>query len=119
MKEEKGAQVSIIVKNLIESNQIRVFLDGSKRAAGELASAAIGLGVYQPGWKWSKHAAPQTGEAAENHVGYIISGQMIIQDADGVQREVGPGDAFEVSPGHDGWVKGSEPCIALDFTAME
>jgi hypothetical protein len=28
---------------------------------------------------------------------------------------VGPGEAFEVGPGHDAWVVGDEPCVALDF----
>lgn len=43
---------------------------------------------------------------------------MIIQDATGAEREVGPGEAFEVGPGHDAWVIGSEPCNALDFTHL-
>lgn len=28
---------------------------------------------------------------------------------------IGPGDAFEVKPGHDAWVLGDETCVALDF----
>ena len=30
--------------------------------------------------------------------------------------EVGPGEAFEVGPGHDARVVGAEMCIALDVT---
>jgi hypothetical protein len=41
---------------------------------------------------------------------------MIIRDSKGVEVEVGPGDDFEVMPEHDAWVKGSDPCVALDFT---
>ena len=48
--------------------------------------------------------------------GYIVSGHMVIQDSNGHEQQVGPGEAFEVSPGHDAWVMGSVPCIALDFT---
>lgn len=64
---------------------------------------------------WSLHAGKQTGKASENHIGYIISGSMMIQDSTGNEIRVGPGDAFEVGPGHDAWVIGGEPCIALDF----
>ncbi|MEU8800381.1 hypothetical protein [Spirillospora sp. NPDC048819] len=34
---------------------------------------------------------------------------------DGSEGEVGPGDVFVVAPGHDAWVIGDEPCVALDF----
>jgi hypothetical protein len=40
---------------------------------------------------------------------------MVIQDSSGHERQVGPGEAFEVSPGHDAWVMGDVPCVALDF----
>jgi len=40
---------------------------------------------------------------------------MVIQDASGTRQEIGPGEAFEVTPGHDAWVVGDVPCIALDF----
>lgn len=97
---------------------LRVFLDGSTRSDARLRSAIVGYGVYRPGWKWSLHAGAQTGKPSENHVGYVISGRMVIQGAAGAEREVGPGEAFEVGPGHDAWVVGDEPCRALDFTHL-
>lgn len=30
-------------------------------------------------------------------------------------NELGPGDAHVVSPGHDAWVVGEEPFVAVDF----
>ena len=113
---KRRSQLNIIAKSLTSSEQSRIFLDESKRLAVQLQSVAIGLGTYLPGWKWSLHAGPQTGKSSENHVGCIISGNMIIQDATGFEQKVEPGDAFEVTPGHDAWVIGSVPCIALDFT---
>ncbi|MFH1874078.1 MAG: hypothetical protein ABH859_02705 [Pseudomonadota bacterium] len=106
---------NIIIKNLKNSEEKRTFLDGSKRAMVVLKTAAIGQGEYLPGWKWSKHVGAQTGKASEAHIGYIISGQMIVQSPDGKQATVGPGDGFELGPEHDAWVIGNEPCIALDF----
>ncbi len=111
--------MKIIAKNLNNSEQSRNFLDGSFRKTVQLRTAAVGLGTYQPGWRWSLHAGAQTGKLSENHIGYIISGHMIIQDSDGVEMKIGTGDGFEVMPGHDAWVTGNEPCIALDFTNME
>ena len=110
-----GTESNIIAKSLANSENSRTFLDGSTRSVAQLRSATIGLGTYQPGWKWSLHAGKQTGNTSENHVGYVISGQFIIRDASGVEKEIGPGEAFEVAPGHDAWVLGSVPCVALDF----
>lgn len=108
--------MSIITGNIQISEHVRKFLDGSHRSTAELKSAVIGLGTYLPGWKWSLHAGAQTGKSSENHIGYIVSGNMVIQDSNGHKQQLGPGEAFEVSPGHDAWVIGAEPCVALDFT---
>jgi len=43
---------------------------------------------------------------------------MIVQDTNGHERQIGPGDAFEVGPGHDAWVEGNMQCVALDFAAV-
>jgi hypothetical protein len=34
---------------------------------------------------------------------------------DGSELEFGPGDAHVVSPGHDAWVVGDEPCVIIDI----
>ena len=107
--------MNIKAGRLADPEQGRSFLDGSCRSTVHLRTAVIGLGTYKPGWKWSLHAGAQTGKSSENHVGYIISGHTVIQDSHGQEKQVGPGEAFEVSPGHDAWVLGSIPCVALDF----
>ncbi len=78
-----------------QSDTQRHFIDGSSRSHVLLRSAVIGLGTYQPGWRWSLHAGPQTGKPTANHIGYILSGCMMIQDANGIRTELGPGQAFE------------------------
>lgn len=105
----------IIAKNINGAEKMWTFRDGSKRMVVVLKSVAIGRGEYLPGWKWSEHVRPQTGKDSEAHVGYILSGQMVVRGADGKEVTVGMGDAFEVRPGHDAWVVGDKPCIALDF----
>ena len=111
----KTKSSNIIKGKITEHENLRTFLDGSTRSYVLLRSCAVGLGKYKPGWKWSTHAGVQTGKPSENHIGYIISGHMMIKDSNGVEIEIGPGEAFEVVPGSDAWVVGNETCIALDF----
>jgi quercetin dioxygenase-like cupin family protein len=75
----------------------------------------IGRGIYQPGWRWSEHARARTGKQSEAHTGLVITGRLAIQAPDGMVTVVGPGEAFFAPTGHDAWVVGDEPCVALDF----
>ncbi len=108
--------MSVTTKSLETPDARRFFLDQSRRDVVTLSSVAIGRGVYQPGWKWSVHVGPISGRESQHHVGYVASGRMVVHASDGGEVLVGPGDAFEVSPGHDAWVVGEEPCVALDFS---
>jgi hypothetical protein len=114
--DEKCTESSLVIGDPLNTDSIREFLDGSSRSDATLKSAKIGFGTYHAGWKWSLHAGPQTGKSSGNHIGYVLSGRMAIRDSAGNERELGPGQAFEVGPGHDAWVIGSESCTALDFT---
>ena len=105
----------IVIKSLSFSKNTREFIDGSTRSGENLRTSYVGLGTYKSGWRWSKHAGKQTGKPSQNHIGYVISGSFVVKSASGEEQVVGPGDAFELTPGHDAWVKGTEPCIALDF----
>jgi hypothetical protein len=40
---------------------------------------------------------------------------MGIETVDGQKSEVGPGEAYEIPPGHDGWVIGDEPFVGYEF----
>jgi len=81
---------------------------------------AVGRAIFEPGWRWSDHIKPIAGtdscEAA--HTGYVISGRMMVVMDDGRQAEFGPSDFMVVSPGHDAWVVGSEPCEVIDWQGM-
>ena len=103
-------------KNIAQGPATRTFLDGSEYWIVELPTLRIGLGHFRPGWVWSKHAGPQTGKDSQSHIGYIQSGAIAIESADGSQVELGPGDTFEVGPNHNAWVVGDELCIALDVS---
>jgi hypothetical protein len=115
VKQNISSQSGIVVGNPSTAENRRVFIDGSSRSYAALRTAAIGFGRYQPGWRWSLHAGPQVGKDSENHIGYIISGRMMVKDPSGNEAEIESGCAFEIVPGSDAWVIGDEPCIALDF----
>lgn len=111
----KKSESDMVKGRPADSVAARKFEDGSVRSSVGLRSCAVGMGTYNPGWRWSLHAGVQTGRPAENHIGYVVSGNLMIKDSAGSEMEVGPGEAFEVGPGHDAWVVGAEPCVALDF----
>lgn len=111
--------MAIIAKKLDQADKSWTFLDGSTRTAVILESVAIGSGKYLPGWQWSKHVGAQTGKTSQSHIGYVISGSFLIKGPDGEEVTVGPGEAFEIGPGHDAWVLGDQPCVALDFEHLK
>lgn len=117
-KPDKNKHSGIVKENPNNANNTRIFIDGSTRSYAALRTAAIGFGTYQPGWQWSLHAGPQVGKDSENHIGYILSGRMMVKDPFGNETEIEAGCAFEIAPGSDAWVIGDEPCIALDFIPM-
>ena len=107
-----GAQV----KSIQLPDRAVEFLDGSVRVAVELVGAVVvGHGTYRPGWKWSDHVAPMTGRTSERHFGYVLSGRMMVRSPEGLEIQVGPNQAFAAESGHDAWVVGDEPCVALDW----
>jgi cupin domain len=104
-------------KSLSSPDARRTFLDQSERVAVRLGAVVIGRGVYRSGWRWSEHVRPLSDSDSGEHIGYVISGRMAVRAKDGTEVEIGPGDAFIVGPGHDAWVLGDEPCVAVDFAA--
>jgi hypothetical protein len=37
----------------------------------------------------------------------------------GSEEEFGPGDTGVIPPGHNAWVVGNEPVVAIDFTGLK
>ena len=73
----------------------------------------------QPGWKWSDCIKPIVGtdSCEKPHVGVCVSGKIKVIHDDGSELEIGPGDAYTISPGHDAWVLGDEPYVAYEFNS--
>ena len=86
----------------------------------KLGDVMIGRAVFEPGWKWSECVKPvaQTESCQAGHTTYIVSGRMHVRMDDGTEQELGPGAAAIIPPGHDAWIVGNEPCVAVDFSGM-
>ena len=77
--------------------------------------------TFQPGFRWTEHVKPSVGtDLCEiPHTGYVVSGRIGVRMVDGTERELSAGDIFDMPPGHDIWVIGDEPYVAVDFTQAE
>jgi ethanolamine utilization protein EutQ (cupin superfamily) len=101
-------------------DDVRKFTNGKVELAN-LGDATIGRMTLEPGWKWSKDVKPivNTNSCQMAHTAYGISGRLHVRMDDGTEREFGPGEVSYVPPGHDAWVVGNEPFVAVDFTGMK
>lgn len=108
--------MSAIKKSLNKPDETRPFPKG-KIEVVKVGDLTFGKATFEPGWKWSEcmKATAGTSSCQVNHNGYVVSGRMRIKMDAGTEIEVGPGDVFVCSPGHDAWVVGKEPCVAYDF----
>jgi class 3 adenylate cyclase len=86
----------------------------------ELDDTVVGRMTYAPGWRWSVDVKPIAGTdtCQYHHLGVTLSGRLRAQMPDGTELEIGPGDVFEIPPGHDACVVGDEPWVSVDFEAM-
>ncbi len=75
--------------------------------------------VFQPGWDWSRDVGPIAGTRScqHRHVGYTISGKLGVRMDDGTTLVIGPGEAYEIPPGHGAWVEGDVPWESVEFTS--
>ena len=101
-------------KNLSVPDEILSPEKGSASTV-RLGEMVVGRLVLEPGWRWSEHVRPTAGTTScqFHHVGLALSGAMDGRMDDGTEFEVRPGDIFDVPPGHDNWVVGDEPLVAV------
>ncbi|MGQ0824587.1 MAG: adenylate/guanylate cyclase domain-containing protein [Actinomycetota bacterium] len=85
----------------------------------ELGDVAIARTVHEPGWRWRTHIQPIVGGewCQARHVGVVLQGRLAIELADGTGFVLEPDDAFDIPPGHDGYVLGDEALTILEWSA--
>ncbi|GAA2404921.1 cupin domain-containing protein [Nonomuraea africana] len=106
----------IEVKSIDKPDERRDFPNGHLDVCS-LSGLSFGVATFEPGWRWSESVKPIAGtESCEvHHNGFVVSGRMRIRMNDGAEAEVGPGDVFVCTPGHDAWVVGDEQVVLYDF----
>lgn len=85
-----------------------------------LGDLVVGRSRHEPGWRWSTHIKPIIGTPScqTHHVGVVLGGRLVIRLDDGTEVEFGPDDAYDIPPGHDGWVVGDEPSELLEWSGV-
>ena len=102
-------------KSLDTPDEIRRFPKGAGHLV-QIGSLTIGRGVFEPGWRWSTSLRPIQGTPScqVHHLEVLLAGRFHVEMDDGEAAEFGPGDVFDVPPGHDAWVVGDEPVVMVD-----
>jgi class 3 adenylate cyclase len=105
-------------KSFATPDQVRTFASGRMDLV-TLDDNAIGHFVFQPGWRWSKDVAPivKTRSCQHRHLGYTMAGHLQVRMDDGTEIVIGPGEAYEIPPGHDAWVTGNTPWESVEFAS--
>jgi uncharacterized cupin superfamily protein len=105
------------VKSSSSPDEVRPFRDKGHNDVFNLGDHVVMHGTFEPGWRWSEHVKPIAGtdECEATHLLYCLSGRMTVAHSDGTEASIGPGDVALIEPGHDAWVEGDEPFVAVDF----
>jgi hypothetical protein len=79
--------------------------------------------IFEPGWTWEKDEKPLLGSPDScpmRHTGYCIAGKLVVRMIDtGTETRINPGDFFEIPPGHDAYVDGSNRVELVLFAPPE
>ena len=116
---ERGAQTmaSVECTSMDNPDETRAPPTNLTVSVARLGAATAKRLTAEPGFRWSECIQPMVGgDSCESaHLGYVISGTLHIASDDGVTADLGPGDAYSIDPGHDAWVLGDEPFVAIEF----
>jgi len=108
----------MFASNIERDGEARNFAAHGGAALASAGAVTMMRGVFEPGWRWSQDVKPLAGSDScqTHHMGYVISGRMHIVADDGSELDLGPGDLFDLPPGHDAEVVGNEPAVLLDVS---
>ena len=103
-------------KSFSQPDEERTFPHGKVELV-KINGGTVGRLVLQPGWRWSVDVKPVAGTplCEAPHFQYIVSGSIGVKMADGSEHHLGPGDVSWLPSGHDAWVIGGEPFVAVDW----
>src|SRR3990172_10734794 len=102
---KEGVEMGVTNRGLESPDETRTFDRGQVQVV-KIGETTIGRYTFEPGWRWSESVKPiaKTDSCQVHHIGYVLSGRLHVVTDDGGKAEVGPGEAYEIQPGHDAWV---------------
>ena len=105
-------------KGFAGPDEVRRFPNGKVEIV-MLDEIAVSRFVFEPGWRWERDVGPIAGtdSCQHRHVGYTLSGRLAVHMNDGTRIDIGPGDAYEIPPGHLSWVEGDVAWESVEFTS--
>jgi uncharacterized cupin superfamily protein len=112
-----GAIVAgVEAKHLDEPDEVRT-PSKTRVDVVRVGGSEVGRFTFEPGWKWSECIKPlvNTETCQGEHLGYVESGRLHVVHNDGTELELSAGDVYTIAPGHDAWVLGDEPVVAVEF----
>jgi len=95
-------------------------MDKGRIELAKVGDITFGRATLMPGWKWSTDVKPivKTKSCMAAHAQFFVSGRLRIVMDSGDEKEFGPGDVGIIPPGHDAWVVGNEPVVAIDINGL-
>jgi quercetin dioxygenase-like cupin family protein len=112
--------MDLALVNFDDPTEVRSFEKG-RFELYTVGPTTLGRATYEPGWRWSEHVGPLTGQTScqVEHVGLVLSGAAAAKMDDGREVVMRAGDFFYIPPGHDSWVIGEEPYVSLHIMGSE
>jgi quercetin dioxygenase-like cupin family protein len=106
-----------LVKSLDQPDETKEFSQGRLHVV-DLGDTGVVRMVLQPGWRWSKDIKPHVDmeSCTVPHLQYVVSGRLRVRMDNGTEFELKPCDVALIPSGHDAWVVGDEPFVAVDFS---
>src|SRR6476469_6189738 len=110
---------TVRIKHLGSPDETRAFPHG-RLELYSIGGIVMAQTTFEPGWRWSTDVKPIVGtdSCQAHHMGIALSGTLGVRMDDGEEYQIPSGSAYDIPPGHDGWVIGEETWVTIDFIGM-
>lgn len=105
-------------KKSFDSPDERFEVPGIVADVVEMADSTISRVVYELGTHCPQISFERQRTCSAHHTGFVLQGRLHVEMADGSIIEVGPGEVFDVPPGHDGWAVGDGPLLTVSWAGF-
>ena len=81
----------------------------------------LGRIILEPGWRWSECVKPvaKTESCQVSHVGYCVSGSLVVKLKDGTEKTISAGQSYTIPPGHDAWNTSKDKFVGLEVLSAD